>query len=172
MQGKIFLVILFTVMLMAGCNYILTKQKGLKNETEKKNESAPTLNTPTSNVSDINSTKQPDQQSGKIELEIEELNKNLDQYNNKVVRVKGFFGHKNWHGRTGMSYLVKEGEMLTINTPYPEFNYIRLDTDAPEDLEGKKIVVEGRVSIGTINLPIKDQTRVAIIKVDDYSVIN
>ncbi len=169
MKGKIFLVILFTVMLMAGCNYILTKQKGLKNEAEEKNEN--TSNSPNSNLSDMNNTKQLDQQPGKIELEIEDLNKNLDKYSNKVVRVNGFFGHKNWHGRTGMSYLVKEGEMLTINTPYPEFNYIRLDTDAPEDLEGKKIVVEGMVSIGTINLPIKDQTRVAIIKVDDYSVI-
>ena len=105
-------------------------------------------------------------------ISLEELNKNLDKYNEEKVHLEGYFGHKKWHGRTGMSYLVKEGEWLTMNTVYPEYNYVRLDIDAPETLEGKKIAVEGTVSIGKINLPIKDQKTVAVIKVVNYSVIN
>ncbi len=115
-------------------------------------------------------TKVQEPQTTKISLE--ELNKNLDKYNGKKVQLEGYFGHKKWHGRTGMSYLVREGQWLTMNTPYPEFNYVRLDTDAPETLEGKKIKVNGIVSIGTINLLIKDQKNVAVIKVEDYSVID
>lgn len=105
------------------------------------------------------------------ELSLEELNKGLDKYNGARVSLVGYFGHKKWHGRTGMSYLVKGGEWLIRNTRYEEFNYVRLDSDAPETLEGKKIAVEGVVSIGEINLPIKYQRRVAVIKVENYSVI-
>lgn len=104
-------------------------------------------------------------------VSLEELNHNIDKYVNKTVLVNGFFGHKFWHGRTGMSYLIRDEEMLTLTKPLPEYSYVRLNSEINESFEGKKMQVTGKVSIGIINYPLEVQNKVAVILVENYSVI-
>jgi len=103
-------------------------------------------------------------------VENSQINENLDQYEDQVVTVEGYLGHKKYHGSCGYSILIDDYQQFFIREQLPENTYVLIDdTNYPitPDYEGKKLRVTGTVQ----EYDGYSVTPVAVITADTVEVI-
>ncbi len=124
MKNKTFMVIIFALILIAGC----TNGTDVKKEKQVKDEDLP------------DKTIKP-----YIVISIQELNEDAVSYTGEKVLLEGFFGHKNFYGNTGMSYLITDYGLFLVDQPLPVKSFVRLDGEIPVEHDSKQIKVIGIV---------------------------